>query len=429
MDSWLSLLAALSVSYVLLTPPALASGGNTGQPGKGSRRACHDDILSKYDPFVSWIPRLTRRDLWSGLPLYSPDKRWVAYARVHAELSHLEVYSVATKKLAWDYINRHSTPYGTDAAIYHFSWSPDSKKLAVAEDVCASIFDAATGKREQEYNGLGYIFFDAQWSPDGKRIAFVGAKGPMQVETVQIWDPASKLVSFETSDGVGSQVRWSPDGKLLAFNGRGIQLWDTVAKKRLAMLPPEQRGNMPFSWSPDGQYLVVGDIDTVRATIYDAQSGQPVNRHKFKEVMNIDWLSKRTIREVGNDVEFWSVPVDAANGKIPHTDIKVDALGDEGYIPKDIQECMVQLDRVLSPEGIQQIKAMKEDDLAPLHHGLGMKIRNGWGFWAGSDLARYFLQHGLQQPEAMSSVILHCYWRHLHDLPIDFEREAQREKR
>ena len=81
------------------------------------------------------------------------------------------------------------------------------------------------------------------------------------------------------------------------------------------------------------------------------------------------------------------------------------------YIPKDIEDCCVQLDKILSEKDKEYIKGLlKEDILKHLHFGLGMWIRNNWGLWGGSRLQQYFFDKKIDHPDGMSGEILRAYY-------------------
>ncbi len=80
------------------------------------------------------------------------------------------------------------------------------------------------------------------------------------------------------------------------------------------------------------------------------------------------------------------------------------------YIPKDIEDCCVQLDKILSEKDKEYIKGLpKKDDTIDLHFGLGMWIRNNWGLWGGSRLQKYLFDIS-DHPDGMSSIILKYYY-------------------
>ena len=87
------------------------------------------------------------------------------------------------------------------------------------------------------------------------------------------------------------------------------------------------------------------------------------------------------------------------------------------YIPRNIEECFLQLDTLLSAHLrnlILNSKSIKEID--GLHFGPGMWIRNNWGLWCGSRLQTYLLKRGLNHPDEMSGVIFDYYWDYLHGI-------------
>jgi hypothetical protein len=81
------------------------------------------------------------------------------------------------------------------------------------------------------------------------------------------------------------------------------------------------------------------------------------------------------------------------------------------YIPANMEECMLELDKVLNPNSKKQILAYNSrGDMLGLHHGLGMWIRNNWGLWGGSRLLKYFRDRGASEPDGLSTVILYNYY-------------------
>ena len=85
------------------------------------------------------------------------------------------------------------------------------------------------------------------------------------------------------------------------------------------------------------------------------------------------------------------------------------------YIPKDIEDCCVQLDKILSDKDKEYIKGLpKKDDTIDLHFSLGMWIRNNWGLWGGSRLQIYFLKKRINHPDDMSGEILRAYYNWLN---------------
>lgn len=98
--------------------------------------------------------------------------------------------------------------------------------------------------------------------------------------------------------------------------------------------------------------------------------------------------------------------------------------GKKEYIPKDLDECFLVLDTVLSGDVINQIRTSEEDSLYKFHMGLGLWLRNNWGLWSNSRLAKWFKLQGLFHADDMSGVILVSYHRYLNQEPIKLSEQV-----
>ncbi len=92
------------------------------------------------------------------------------------------------------------------------------------------------------------------------------------------------------------------------------------------------------------------------------------------------------------------------------------------YVPIDLEDCWRYLDQEWSEETKKLALEKSEDDFSVgQHFGLGLWMRNSWGLWAGSRLARYFNENGIEHPDNMSSIIVRTYYQHLRGEEIDIE--------
>src|SRR5690606_34028142 len=58
------------------------------------------------------------------------------------------------------------------------------------------------------------------------------------------------------------------------------------------------------------------------------------------------------------------------------------------YIPKNLDDAMLQLDKIISPESQAKIKVIPEDSVClALHRRLGQWMILNWGFYGGSRLS------------------------------------------
>ena len=81
------------------------------------------------------------------------------------------------------------------------------------------------------------------------------------------------------------------------------------------------------------------------------------------------------------------------------------------YIPKNLEDCFIQFDKLLSDEDKQTIKQLRNrKETIQYHHGLGMWLRNNWGLWGGSRLQEYMLNKKIKHPDEMSAIILEFYY-------------------
>ena len=109
-----------------------------------------------------------------------------------------------------------------------------------------------------------------------------------------------------------------------------------------------------------------------------------------------------------------------------------DTEGDDSsvYIPKNLEECFVELKKNLPKNELEKFKNMKEDEAtANAHLGLGMWIRNEWirNRKGGSEkpLKKYFNDIGVFHPDDMSGIILTSFHRHLNNRDIKLDEQIR----
>jgi hypothetical protein len=98
------------------------------------------------------------------------------------------------------------------------------------------------------------------------------------------------------------------------------------------------------------------------------------------------------------------------------------------YIPKDLDDCFVELEKMLPTTLINEMKKSSERDMISYHDNLGRWLRNNWALWAGSRLSAYFNRLGIQHPDDMSGIIFTSFWRHLHSQPVRLEEQIESTK-
>lgn len=92
-----------------------------------------------------------------------------------------------------------------------------------------------------------------------------------------------------------------------------------------------------------------------------------------------------------------------------------DTIGDF-YIPKNLKECFIQLDKTLNNKSKKQLKESKDIFEFNSHWGgLGMWIRNNWGINGGSRLLIYFNEREITDRDYISGIIISEYKRWLNE--------------
>lgn len=94
------------------------------------------------------------------------------------------------------------------------------------------------------------------------------------------------------------------------------------------------------------------------------------------------------------------------------------------YVPTKLDDAFDELKKMLHPELLKEMKEGSERNMVQYHMSMGLWMRNNWGLWAGSRLAKYFNGIGIFHPDDMSGIILDSFWRHLNAQPIKLEEQV-----
>lgn len=107
---------------------------------------------------------------------------------------------------------------------------------------------------------------------------------------------------------------------------------------------------------------------------------------------------------------------------------------DGQYIPKNLEKCFLEINKLLKQKDISAIRKLKNSgETIDYHHGLGTWLRNNWGLWVGSRLQQYLIGKGIYHPDDMSGTILELYhewltnkhdnWKELEAKPAQISRD------
>lgn len=89
------------------------------------------------------------------------------------------------------------------------------------------------------------------------------------------------------------------------------------------------------------------------------------------------------------------------------------------YIPKNLDDAMLELDKRVSPESREKFKSIPEDSVCMvMHHRLGQWMILNWGFYGGSRLSHYLRSAGVTFPDDMADFLILAYHRRQNAKPV-----------
>lgn len=95
------------------------------------------------------------------------------------------------------------------------------------------------------------------------------------------------------------------------------------------------------------------------------------------------------------------------------------------YIPKDIPDALVQLNKLVDKSSRQKFMQVSEEEATQkLFFSLGRWISYNWGFYGGSRLSHHLREFGVTYPDDMAQLLIVCFHRSLNKQPIEFKAEV-----
>ena len=177
---------------------------------------------------------------------------------------------------------REWVPFHAELAAYTAAYSRDGQRIAyLKSDGTLWTSDVDGGSRLQLTFPPMKILMDAQWSPDGKRIAFMGRLPGKPWKIYLISAQGGTPQRLLPGDLNEADPRWSPDGNLLVFGRTPDYMGDPSTLKALYVVDlktnsvstlPGSEGLFSPRWSPDGRYIVAMPLDQRKLVLFDFKS-------------------------------------------------------------------------------------------------------------------------------------------------------------
>jgi Tol biopolymer transport system component/DNA-binding winged helix-turn-helix (wHTH) protein len=133
--------------------------------------------------------------------------------------------------------------------------------------------------------------WDAQYSPDGKHIAFASLRSGLQ----GVWisgDDGTNMVQLSNPKYVSGSPQWSPDGNKIAFDSHRGEHWEIfvtdVAERKPRKLVTNISNMTRPNWSRDGEWIYFSASEPGRAGVYrcSASGGDAVLLSKGTVLIN-----------------------------------------------------------------------------------------------------------------------------------------------
>lgn len=90
-------------------------------------------------------------------------------------------------------------------------------------------------------------------------------------------------------------------------------------------------------------------------------------------------------------------------------------------IPESLDDAVTVLYNFLTDEAKDQIRKKMPN----VHFGSGMQVRNNWGLWQGSVLAKWFNERGIFHADDMSGLIFTALEKRVREENFDFDEGAK----
>ncbi len=197
------------------------------------------------------------------------------------------------------------------------------------------VIDVNSASAKQITQGDDWNDSDPQWSPDGKRLAFVSNRTGKEYEdnrNSDVWvinaDGSGTLTKISDHDEADGQPRWSPDGKSIAFTGEVHErdhpkIWlapssggtaSVLAANNLDLIPGQ------LEWSDDGKSLyfetgVKGELHLFRVDVPTKTVMQITSGPRAVRGVDFNFASKKMVYLANDFKHLDDLYISDLNGK------------------------------------------------------------------------------------------------------------------
>jgi dipeptidyl aminopeptidase/acylaminoacyl peptidase len=134
-----------------------------------------------------------------------------------------------------------------------------------------------------------------QWSPDGKRIAYMARRpgSPWRIYILDV-ETGKARVASEGDDSQGAPT-WSPNGRFISYGRVNCEDTHSCAIRRIDLATgkvqtlPDSDGLFTARWSPDGRFIAALHLEQHQSMLFDVKAGK---WHKLADGINgtdLDW--------------------------------------------------------------------------------------------------------------------------------------------